>query len=49
MPLATDLLRRIRHTLPQQSLKFDERHRNVRGAFEVTGNVRGKMLLSSTT
>lgn len=45
MPLATDLLRRIRHTLPQQSLKFDERHRNVRGAFEVTGNVRGKTLL----
>jgi ComF family protein len=45
MPLATDLLRRIRHTLPQQSLKFDERHRNVRGAFEVTGDVRGRSLL----
>jgi ComF family protein len=45
MPLATDLLRRIRHTLPQQSLKFDERHRNVRGAFEVTGDVRSKTLL----
>jgi ComF family protein len=45
LPLATDLLRRIRHTPPQQSLKLAERHRNVRGAFEVTGDVRGKTLL----
>jgi ComF family protein len=45
VPLATGPLRRIRHTLPQQSLKFDERHRNVRGAFEVTGDVRGRTLL----
>lgn len=44
MQLAAGPLRRIRHTLPQQSLKFDARHRNVRGAFEVTGDVQGKTL-----
>lgn len=33
------LLRRTRHTPPQQSLKFEARRKNIRGAFAVTGAV----------
>lgn len=32
--LATHLVRRVRHTPPQQALALDERRRNIRGAFE---------------
>jgi ComF family protein len=38
--LGADAVRRIRHAPPQQSLALDERRRNIRGAFEVTGDVR---------
>lgn len=39
--VALDRLLRVRHTPPQQSLKLEERHRNVRGAFAVEGSVTG--------
>ena len=38
--LGSEVVRRIRHAPPQQTLALDERRRNVRGAFEVTGDVR---------
>ena len=43
--LAADVVRRIRHAPPQQTLALDERRRNVRGAFEVTGDVRDRDVL----
>jgi ComF family protein len=44
-PLAPDLVRRVRHTPPQQALALDERRRNIRGAFQVAGDVRGRDVL----
>jgi ComF family protein len=43
--LATSAVRRIRHAPPQQTLALDERRRNIRGAFEATGVVRGRPVL----
>lgn len=43
--LAADVVRRIRHAPPQQTLALDERRRNVRGAFEVAGDVRDRDVL----
>ena len=43
--LAADLVRRIRHAPPQQTLALGERRRNVRGAFAMTGSVRGHDVL----
>jgi ComF family protein len=40
--LAERALLKVRHTVPQQSLARDARHRNVRGAFSVSGEVRGR-------
>lgn len=37
--LVVDRLLRVRHTPPQQALALKERHRNVRGAFAVEGDV----------
>lgn len=39
--MAGRTLLRLRHTPPQQSLARDDRRRNVRGAFGVSGDVRG--------
>ena len=39
--LAPDLCRRTRHTPPQAALPWGERHRNIRGAFEYTGDLAG--------
>jgi predicted amidophosphoribosyltransferase len=35
----------VRHTPPQQSLAREARRRNVRGAFGVSGDVRGARLV----
>ncbi len=43
--LSPDAVRRIRHTPPQQALALDARHRNVRGAFLVAGDVVGRTVL----
>ena len=43
--LGADVVRRIRHAPPQQTLALDERRRNIRGAFEVTGDVRDRDVL----
>lgn len=43
--LGTDVVRRIRHSPPQQTLALDERRRNIRGAFEMAGDVRGRDVL----
>jgi len=40
-----DLLRRIRHTVPQTHLKAEQRATNILGAFEASPDVRGKRLL----
>jgi ComF family protein len=40
--LAADLLRRVRHAPPQQSLALQERRRNIRGAYQVTGDARDR-------
>jgi ComF family protein len=42
IPVRTDLLARVRETTEQVGLKRKERRRNVRGAFEVTGDVNSK-------
>jgi ComF family protein len=44
LPLDTTSCRRIRDTPPQMGLKHDERRRNVRGAFECNGDVRGQRI-----
>jgi predicted amidophosphoribosyltransferase len=36
--LGADVIRRIRHSPPQQTLALDERRRNIRGAFEMGGD-----------
>lgn len=41
LPLDTQSCRRIRDTPPQAGLKYDARRRNVRGAFNCTGDVSG--------
>jgi ComF family protein len=43
--LAADAVRRIRHAPPQQTLALGERRRNVRGAFAMAGDVRGRDVL----
>ncbi|MGE5160813.1 MAG: ComF family protein [Betaproteobacteria bacterium] len=43
--LAADAVRRVRHAPPQQTLALDERRRNVRGAFAMAGDVRGRDVL----
>jgi len=43
--LAAGAVRRIRHAPPQQTLALEARRRNVRGAFEITGDVRGRDVL----
>ncbi len=42
--MAERTLLKVRHTPPQQSLARDARRRNVRGAFGVSGDVRGARL-----
>lgn len=44
VPVRCDLLTRIRETSEQVGLKRKERHRNVRGAFEVTRELGGKRI-----
>lgn len=39
------LLRRTRHTPPQQSLKFEARRKNIRDAFAVTGEVGARVFV----
>lgn len=46
IPLATDLIRRVRNTRPQIEMETpDDRKRNIQGAFECTGNVEGISIL----
>lgn len=45
LPLDASALLRVRHAAPQHVLALPERRRNVRGAFAVLGDVRGKHLL----
>ena len=40
--LAERALLKVRHTAPQQSLAREDRRRNVRGAFSVSGEVQGR-------
>jgi len=42
VPVSSRLVARIKLTPPQASLPHDERHRAIRGAFEVTGAVTGQ-------
>ena len=42
LPLATDVCHRTRHTPPQASLPWDERRRNIRGAFACEKDLSGK-------
>lgn len=50
-PVANDILRRVRATEPQASLRRVERHRNLRGAFVAQRPLAGKyvMLLDDVT
>src|ERR1700674_270880 len=41
LKLATEVCRRTRHTPPQASLPWDERHRNIRGAFACEADLAG--------
>jgi ComF family protein len=43
--LGANVVRRVRHCPPQQTLALDARRRNVRGAFEMAGDVRGRDVL----
>jgi ComF family protein len=43
--LAADTVRRIRHTSPQQTLALTERRRNIRGAFDVSGDLANASVL----
>ncbi|MGB9493477.1 MAG: ComF family protein [Azonexus sp.] len=45
IPLKTSCLTRIRATPPQAELPLKERSKNVRGAFECTGDLAGKRIL----
>lgn len=43
--LDSEVIRRIRHAPPQQTLELAERRRNVRGAFEATRRIDGAHVL----
>jgi ComF family protein len=43
--LDVNLVRRIRHGPPQQTLALDARRRNIRGAFAAAGDVAGREVL----
>lgn len=43
--LRSDVVRRIRHTPPQQALALEDRRRNVRGAFSAADDVAGRTVL----
>ncbi len=43
--LATGIVRRIRHTAPQQALALKDRRRNVRGAFSAAAGIGGRNVL----
>lgn len=45
LPVELLTLQRMRHTKPQVGMKREERLKNVRDAFVVTGNVKGKTVL----
>src|SRR4029450_8358020 len=45
LPLVEDVLWRVRHTAPQQSLARDARQRNVRGAFGVKADLGGRRVV----
>jgi ComF family protein len=45
LPLAADLLVRVRHDAPQQSLALDARRRNVRGAYAAARPLSGETVL----
>ena len=45
VPLDADALLRVRHAAPQHLLALAERRRNVRGAFTVRADVRGRHML----
>lgn len=45
VPFAEGILLRVRHSAPQQSLAREARRRNVKGAFAVVGDVRGRRAL----
>jgi len=45
VPVSMDLLYKKRETLPQIGLGAKERQSNLRGAFKVVGNARGKRLI----
>lgn len=45
LPIDADALLRMRHAAPQHTLALEERRRNVRGAFSVRADVRGRHLL----
>jgi len=45
LPFADGLLLRVRHSAPQQSLTREARRRNVKGAFAVAGDLRGRRAL----
>lgn len=42
---APDILRRVRHTIPQKGLNAKDRGENVRGAFAASGDPEGKNIL----
>ena len=44
-PLNIDTLLKIKETPPQVGLSASERHKNLTGAFEVKGNLKGKRIL----
>ncbi|MGZ8273541.1 MAG: ComF family protein [Burkholderiaceae bacterium] len=43
--LEPDIVRRIRHTPPQQALALKDRRRNIRGAFTTSGSIAGRTVL----
>lgn len=43
--LAPDVVRRVRHAPPQQTLALADRRRNIRGAFEVAAALQGARVL----
>ena len=46
IPLSSDALRRIRHTLPQSNLSRSARNQNLRGAFQVNDTlIQGRRIL----
>lgn len=45
IPLDIDSLQKTKETVPQVGLKAEERMKNLRGAFSVSGDLRGKNVL----